>query len=196
MYIFNRITVNPQLPKRINQLLDIANNLWWSWNTEFLRLFKDIDSDLWDTVGKNRRAPRSPSPLSQSVPYYIGRRPPCQRLFPAAPGKQKGPSVGWSFPVWSKSANAVELQGHGALLVSGVVLVQNPLGDRLVNQLHSSLVSALGLGAIALCGSSLELLHGGLQGGFVGLVAGVANLSHQNALLSRLDIRQTKHLLQ
>ena len=53
MYIFNRITVNPQLPKRINQLLDIANNLWWSWNTEFLRLFKDIDSDLWDTVGKN-----------------------------------------------------------------------------------------------------------------------------------------------
>ena len=53
MYIFNRITVNPQLPKRINKLLDIANNLWWSWNTEFLRLFKDIDSDLWDTVGKN-----------------------------------------------------------------------------------------------------------------------------------------------
>ena len=53
MYIFNRITVNPQLPKRIDQLLNIANNLWWSWNTEFLRLFKDIDSDLWDTVGKN-----------------------------------------------------------------------------------------------------------------------------------------------
>ena len=39
MYIFNRITVNPQLPKRINQLLDIANNLWWSWNTEFLSTF-------------------------------------------------------------------------------------------------------------------------------------------------------------
>ena len=53
MYIFNKITVNPQLPKRVGKLLDIANNLWWSWNTEFLRLFKDIDSDLWDTVGKN-----------------------------------------------------------------------------------------------------------------------------------------------
>ena len=53
MYIFNKITVNPQLPKRVGQLLDIANNLWWSWNTEFLRLFKSIDSDLWDTVGKN-----------------------------------------------------------------------------------------------------------------------------------------------
>ena len=53
MYIFNRITVNPQLPKRVGELLDIANNLWWSWNSEFLRLFKEIDSDLWETVGKN-----------------------------------------------------------------------------------------------------------------------------------------------
>ena len=53
MYIFNKITVNPQLPKRVDKLLDIANNLWWSWNTEFLRLFKEIDSDLWDSVAKN-----------------------------------------------------------------------------------------------------------------------------------------------
>ena len=53
MYVFNKITVNPQLPKRINKLMDIANNLWWSWNTEFLRLFKKIDLDLWESVEKN-----------------------------------------------------------------------------------------------------------------------------------------------
>ena len=53
MYMFNRITVNPQLPKRINRLSEIANNLWWAWNTEFLRLFKEIDIDLWEIVGKN-----------------------------------------------------------------------------------------------------------------------------------------------
>lgn len=53
MYVFNRITVNSQLPKRINRLSEIANNLWWSWNTEFLRLFKKIDLDLWETVEKN-----------------------------------------------------------------------------------------------------------------------------------------------
>ena len=53
MYIFNRITVNPQLPKRINKLSEIANNLWWSWNTDFLKLFKEIDIDLWETVEKN-----------------------------------------------------------------------------------------------------------------------------------------------
>ena len=53
MYVFNKITVNPQLPKNINRLQEIANNLWWSWNSEFLRLFKSIDNDLWETVDKN-----------------------------------------------------------------------------------------------------------------------------------------------
>ena len=53
MYVFNKITVNPQLPKRIEKLSEISNNLWWSWNTEFLRLFKTIDNDLWETCEKN-----------------------------------------------------------------------------------------------------------------------------------------------
>ena len=53
MYMFNRITVNPQLPKRINRLSEIANNLWWSWNTDFLKIFKEIDIDLWERVDKN-----------------------------------------------------------------------------------------------------------------------------------------------
>ena len=56
------------------------------------------------------------------------------------------------------------------------------------------LVSALGLGAIAVNGSSLELLDSSLQCGLFGFVAGIARLCHQNTLLSRLDIRQTKHL--
>lgn len=53
MYIFNKITVNPQLPKKIGKLSEISNNLWWSWNTEFLKLFKEIDIDLWEKIGKN-----------------------------------------------------------------------------------------------------------------------------------------------
>ena len=53
MYIFNRVTVIPQLPERISKLTEISNNLWWSWNTEFLRLFQSIDKDLWETVDKN-----------------------------------------------------------------------------------------------------------------------------------------------
>ena len=53
MYVFNKITVTPQLPERIKDLSIIANNLWWSWNSEFLRLFKQIDIDLWEKVEKN-----------------------------------------------------------------------------------------------------------------------------------------------
>ena len=45
MYVFNRITVNPQLPKEISKLSEIANNLWWSWNTEYLKLLKQIDRE-------------------------------------------------------------------------------------------------------------------------------------------------------
>ncbi len=53
MYVFNKITVNPQLPKSIGRLSDIANNLWWAWNTDFLKIFKEIDIDLWERVDKN-----------------------------------------------------------------------------------------------------------------------------------------------
>ena len=53
MYMFNRVTVNPQLPNRINKLSEISNNLWWSWNTDFLKIFKEIDIDLWERVEKN-----------------------------------------------------------------------------------------------------------------------------------------------
>ncbi len=48
MYIFNKVTVIPQLPENMNRLNEIANNLWWSWNTEFLRLFQIMDIDLWE----------------------------------------------------------------------------------------------------------------------------------------------------
>lgn len=53
MYMFNRITVKPQLPSRIGKLSEISNNLWWSWNTDFLKIFKDIDIDLWEKIDKN-----------------------------------------------------------------------------------------------------------------------------------------------
>ncbi len=52
-YVFNKITVRPQLPKRIAKLADVSNNMWWAWNTEFLRLFKQMDGDLWEKCEKN-----------------------------------------------------------------------------------------------------------------------------------------------
>jgi len=53
MYLFGKITVNPKLPERISALSEIANNVWWSWNSDFLKLFQKIDIDLWHHIGKN-----------------------------------------------------------------------------------------------------------------------------------------------
>ena len=44
MYIFNKIKVNPQLPEKITHLSTIANNLWWSWNSEFLKIIYSVDN--------------------------------------------------------------------------------------------------------------------------------------------------------
>ena len=46
--------------------------------------------------------------------------------------------------IFARLANAVELQGQRALLVRGVILVQNTLSSSLIDRLHCDLVSALG----------------------------------------------------
>ncbi len=46
-------TVLPALPDTLKALGDIAQNLFWCWNTDFIELFKRIDSDLWRACGHN-----------------------------------------------------------------------------------------------------------------------------------------------
>ncbi len=53
MYVFGKVSVKPQLPKRIEGLYELANNLWWSWNSYALRLYDYINSDLFKKVSKN-----------------------------------------------------------------------------------------------------------------------------------------------
>ena len=55
--------------------------------------------------------------------------------------------------------------------------------------------AALFLCRIPFSGSRLELLDGSLQIGLRSLIARVADLTDEDTLLGRLDIRQTKHLL-
>lgn len=38
-----RLYVEPRLPQGLEPLMDLARNLWWSWNVEATRLFKEID---------------------------------------------------------------------------------------------------------------------------------------------------------
>ena len=53
VYLFGKITITPQLPDRISELSNLANNLWWSWNSYALRLYDYIDSNLFIKVDKN-----------------------------------------------------------------------------------------------------------------------------------------------
>ena len=42
-----------KLPERINRLVDLAYNLWWSWNQDARDLFKMFDYPLWRSTGHN-----------------------------------------------------------------------------------------------------------------------------------------------
>ena len=45
--------LTPHLPERIAGLGVVATNLWWSWNREARRLFRDIDEVLWRETRHN-----------------------------------------------------------------------------------------------------------------------------------------------
>lgn len=46
-------TVNPQIPKQLKPLEEIAHNLWLSWNDDALNLFTRLDFDAWTRSRQN-----------------------------------------------------------------------------------------------------------------------------------------------
>ncbi|NTV91496.1 MAG: DUF3417 domain-containing protein, partial [Clostridiales bacterium] len=53
MHLFGRIKVITVIPEALRRLEDIAFNLWWSWNSEAIDLFREIDLPLWEKLNKN-----------------------------------------------------------------------------------------------------------------------------------------------
>lgn len=47
------IMVKSSIPSELQKLVEIAHNMWWAWNYEATELFSDLDSNLWEEVGKN-----------------------------------------------------------------------------------------------------------------------------------------------
>ncbi|MBN1804090.1 MAG: alpha-glucan family phosphorylase [Sedimentisphaerales bacterium] len=47
------ITVLPALPDTLKELEVLAGNMFWSWNPEYVELFKRIDNNLWVESGHN-----------------------------------------------------------------------------------------------------------------------------------------------
>jgi len=48
-----RIFIEPNLPKTLKPLAELAHNLWWSWDHEAIDLFKSIDPEAFDTHHNN-----------------------------------------------------------------------------------------------------------------------------------------------
>ncbi len=48
MPAIQKFVVTPNLPEPLQPLLDIARNVWWSWNVEAINLLRRVDPDLWD----------------------------------------------------------------------------------------------------------------------------------------------------
>lgn len=47
------VTSSFSLPRRIKRLVDLAYNVWWTWNPDAMKLFADLDPDLWQRVSHN-----------------------------------------------------------------------------------------------------------------------------------------------
>ncbi len=48
-----RLAVFPRLPEPVQQLEDLAYNLWWAWHPEAQSLFRELDESLWEETGHN-----------------------------------------------------------------------------------------------------------------------------------------------
>ncbi|MCX6355376.1 MAG: alpha-glucan family phosphorylase [Candidatus Aureabacteria bacterium] len=48
-----RYVVVPFLPERLKPLLDIAYNMWWSWNPDATELFRSLDPAAWEETSHN-----------------------------------------------------------------------------------------------------------------------------------------------
>ena len=51
--IWRDIYFQSKLPEQLKPLQDIASNLWWVWNHEGAKLFRAVDSKLWDETEGN-----------------------------------------------------------------------------------------------------------------------------------------------
>jgi len=53
MYPLKKFTVSPKLPKELEGLKEIAYNLRWSWNFDYVELFMRLDRGLWEETRHN-----------------------------------------------------------------------------------------------------------------------------------------------
>lgn len=50
---WKKFIVEENIPEKLKSLEDLSKNLWWSWNTHAIELFRSIDNELWEESGEN-----------------------------------------------------------------------------------------------------------------------------------------------
>ncbi|MCK5857121.1 MAG: alpha-glucan family phosphorylase [Bacteroidales bacterium] len=50
---WKKLLIKSQLPEKLQPMMDLATNLWWTWNFEAASLFKSVDPELWINVEHN-----------------------------------------------------------------------------------------------------------------------------------------------
>ena len=50
---WKEVTVKSRIPEELENLSEIARNIWWAWNFEATELFRDLDPELWKECGQN-----------------------------------------------------------------------------------------------------------------------------------------------
>lgn len=53
MRLLGKVSVDYKIPDRVSKLREIAYNLWWCWNYDAKDLFKMIDPELFQKIGRN-----------------------------------------------------------------------------------------------------------------------------------------------
>ncbi len=51
--IWRDIVVKSNLPESLNKLEELAQNIWWSWNSDAKKLFREIDRPIWKEAESN-----------------------------------------------------------------------------------------------------------------------------------------------
>src|SRR5436190_21212019 len=50
---FQTYNVTPILPPALEPLREMSFNLWWTWEPDARRLFRHLDTELWDRTNHN-----------------------------------------------------------------------------------------------------------------------------------------------
>lgn len=124
--VWRRVRVQQQIPEKLKPLEELAMNIWWSWNSEAVELFKSVDPELWDLAHEN------PIVLLEGIPFEILQKLENDKQFLAeldkvytlyrtyiqAPKRENEPSVSY-FSMEFGLHNSLKIYSGGLGLLAG-----------------------------------------------------------------------------